>query len=216
MVTTMEHLRLSGHIKMIFHQNKFFSIFILLVLNGFCYSQSIDDWYGVELEKRLYPKIDTQQVKEVLLFIAKPSFVDPEYSIRVLDKVNQTVLEVRLIEKNLWNELFRLRRQGIQDVSLKTDFFSIAISPSFRNRMLSTFQRAIEINENRKKPSGPRFFDGTCYEFRVNECGRISLIEINYELEKSDIENCIAMTNYQIVNDVKSNLFEESKYEIYK
>ena len=67
-------------------------------MSGFCFSQSIDKWYKVELEKRLNPKIDTLQEKEVLLFIAKPSFVEPEYSVRVIDKANQSFLEVRLIE----------------------------------------------------------------------------------------------------------------------
>ncbi|MFZ4799964.1 MAG: hypothetical protein ACOYMA_20915 [Bacteroidia bacterium] len=204
------------HSKSNFHQNRFLCLLILLLISGFCYSQRFDVWYGVELEKRLYPKIDTLKEKEVLLFIAKPSFVDPEYSIRIVDKANKPFLEVRLIEKNLRNELFRLKCLGIQVVSVKTDSFSIAISPSFRNRILSTFIRAIEINENRKKPSGPRFFDGICYEFRVNECGKSSSVEIYYELEKSYIENSIAMTNFQIVTDIRTNLFDELKYNIYK
>ena len=123
MVTIIGRLQLFGIVKMKKHQSKYLCILLFLLMSGFSYSQRIDNWFKVELDKCLNPKIDTLHEKEVLLFIAKPSFVNPEYSIRVLDKANQTFLEVRSIEKNLWNEIFRLRSQGSSEVSLQTHFF---------------------------------------------------------------------------------------------
>ena len=212
----MGHTQLSGHIKMTFHQYKFLCILFLLLISGFSYSQRIDDWFKVELDKRLNPKIDTLQEKEVLLFIAKPSFVDPEYSIRVIDRGNQTFLEVRLIEKNLWTELFRLRRQGSSEVSLQTHFFSIEISTTFKNKMVGVFSKAILINENsKKKPSGPRTFDGTCFEFRINDNGKNASTTIDYELKYDDFEYQVAMTNLRIVDALKRHFFDESVYQVY-
>ncbi len=194
--------------------NCLFVIFFMLI-SVFSHGQSISDWYETELIKSLKPKIDTLKEKEVLLFIAKPSFVNPEYSIRIIEKANQSFLELRIIEKNLWDELFRLRRIGASEVTLQTHFFSTAISSTFKKRMLDTFSKAIFINENKEKPSEPRTFDGTCYEFSISHCEKSSSIIINYELDRSYLEYRIANTNYQIVNDIINNLFNETKYEIY-
>lgn len=191
-------------------------LIFLLLLSTFGYGQSLSDWYGVELAKSLFPKKDTLHEKEVLMFIAKPSFVNPEYSIRITEKANQSFLELRILEKNLWNELFRLRRIGSSELSLQTHLFSIPISNTFKNEMINVFSKAISMNESRQKPSEPRTFDGTCYEFQIKECGNYSTIKIDYELDKSYLEFKVAETNNKIVKDIIDNTFIESKYEMYK
>ena len=49
-------------------QRIFLCISTMLLISGFVYSQ-FD--YRLELEKRLYPKVDTATTKEVALFISK-------------------------------------------------------------------------------------------------------------------------------------------------
>ncbi len=216
MDTIMGHLQQSGIIKLRLYQLRFVFCFCLIHISALSYGQGLSEWYNTGIEKRLYPKVDSKKGNEVLLFVAKPSFVKPEYSLRIVEKANQSFLELRILEKNLWNELFRLRTMGASEITLSTQFYSIVISEFFKNKMLDAFSKAISANENRVKPSGPRTFDGICYEFHTFECEKQSIIKIDYNLERDDIENVIAFTNYQIANDIRNSSFEESKYAIYK
>jgi hypothetical protein len=212
----MGHLQQFGIIKLRHYQLRFLFCFCLIHISALSYGQGLSEWYNAELEKRLYPKVSSDNEKQVLMFVAKPSFVKPEYSLRIVEKANQSFLELRIIEKNLWNELFRLRTMGASEITLSNQFYSIVISEFFKNKMLDAFSNAISANENRVKPSGPRTFDGTCYEFYTFECGKEYTIKIDYNLEKNDIENVIAIANDQIANDIRNGLFAESKYDIYK
>jgi len=98
----------------------------LLLSIGVAFSQSKKGWvnmkryYEPELMKSLQPQIDSLQGKQVLLYIAKPSFVDPEHSIRLIDSHNQFFLEARILELNLWDELTNMSRKGDTIISIKT------------------------------------------------------------------------------------------------
>jgi len=192
-------------------QRIFLCISTLLLISGVVYSQ-FD--YRLELEKRLYPKVDTATTKEVALFISKPPFVEPEYSIRIIDIGNQSFIEARILEKNLWHEQFKQNKQT-DSLSVESYCYSAPVSEIFRNKMIKAFSKIILANENRKKISGPRFFDGTCYDFTIIDNGKIISTKIDYELKYNDFEYQVATTNLRIVDALKRHFFNDSVYKVY-
>ena len=202
-------------------QRKFLCISTLLLLSGFVYCQSD---FRLELEKRLYPKVDTATTKEVALFISKPSFVEPEYSIRIIDTGNQSFIEARILEKNLWHEQFNRNKQA-DSMSVRTHFYSAPVSNLFRNKIIKAFSKIIIANENKVKANelpntsgiykGPRIFDGTCYDFKINDNGKLIATTIDDELKYNDFEYRVVMTNLRIVDVLKRHFFNDSVYQVY-
>lgn len=204
----------------IMKRNSLYLLAIVLSIEVAC-SQSKKGWinmkryYEPELLNRLQPQIVTMKGKQVVLYIAKPSFVDPEHSIRLIDSCNQSLLEVRILERNLWDELTNMSKNCDTIISLKTHYFSIPVSQKFRNKMLKVFSVAIKLNESRKRPNGPITFDGTLCEFTIFEKEEITST-VDYDLEKKEFDYKISVVNLQIINDLKNGTFNESKYEIYR
>jgi len=190
---------------------KVFCLSILLLIPGFIYSQ-FD--YRLELEKRLCPKVDISTTKEVALFVSKPSFVELEYSIRIIDIGNQSFIEARILEKNLWHEQFNRDIQA-DSLLIKSYFYSASVSNYFRDKVVQVFSKIIISNENRSQTTGFLFFDGTCYDFKINDSGKIASTMIDYELKYSDFEYQVAMTNLRIVDALKRHPFNELVYQIY-
>lgn len=218
MDTTLEQLILGK--RHIMKRNSICLLALLLSI-GVGFSQSKKGWidmtrdYEPELTKCLQPQIDTLQGKQVLLYIAKPSFVDPEHSIRLIDSCNQSFLEARILERNLWDELTNMSKKGDTIISIKTHSISIPVSQKFKNKMLKIFSEVIKLNESRKRPNGPTTFDGTRCEFIILENGSITST-VDYNLEKKEFDYKASVANLQIINDLKNGTFNESKYEIYK
>lgn len=201
-------------------------LLVLLLISGSIYSQNGTFWfnYGSELEKRLCPVIDTTTTKEIVLFISTPASVKPEHSIRIVEIGNQSFIEARILERNLWDELSILTKEN-DSLSIKTSLFITPVSNSFRNKMVMTFSKVIVLDENTIKPKdfqevdGTRhiqIFDGTTYEFIIKDNGVLSHAKIRYELDSTDFRYQVSNTNLQIINDLKNNSFNESKYDIYK
>ncbi len=205
------------------HIMKCYSLYLLAtVLSiGVAFSQSKKDWvnmkryYEPELTKRLQPQIDTLQGKQVLLYIAKPSFVDPEHSIRLIDNCNQSFLEAHILERNLWDELTNMSKKGDTIISIKTHSISIPVSQKFKNKMLKIFSEVIKLNESRKRPNGPITFDGTLCEFVIFENGGTTST-VDYNLEKKEFDYKVSVVNLQIINDMRNGTFKESNYYVYK
>jgi len=207
-------------------QQKFYCLLAMLLISALIYSQNGTFWfdYRSELVKRIYPVIDTTTTKEIVLFIATPPSVKPEHSIRIVDIGNKSFIEVRILERNLWDELSKLTKQN-DSLSIKTYLFITPISGSFRNKMLMAFSNVIVLDENRIKPKnyqtvdgtihGLQIFDGTTYEFVINKNGILSQSKIQYDLDSTDFRSRIAMTNLQIINDLKNNSFNEFKYDVF-
>lgn len=201
-------------------QRNLLCILTLLSISGFVYSQ-FD--YRLELEKRLYPKVDTATTKEIALFISKPSFVEPEYSIRIIDVGNKSFIEARILERNLWEEQFKQNKTD--SLSVETYCYSAPVSNTFRNKVLMVFSKIIVLNQNKIKANelpnasgiykGPQIFDGICYEFIVNSNGEILSTTLAYELKYNDFEYQVAMTNLRIVDALKRHFFNESVYKVY-
>jgi hypothetical protein len=60
-----------------------------------------------------------------------------------------------------------------------------------------------------------RLYDGPTYEFVINDKVH-SQSTIEFSLDSTDFRDKVIKTNLQIVNDLKNNTFDESKYDIYK
>lgn len=206
-------------------------------MSGLVYSQygTMRFNYNSELEKRLFPKIDTATTKEIVLFCERPSFDNPEQSLRIVVIGNQSFIEARMLERNLWIELNRIKPSD--SLSVETCFFSAPISNSFRTKILETFSRVIVFHNSTIKPKkiikrtfgyqngkligedeveGPDIFDGTSYLFRLNDNVISPTIIIGCSLGSNDFRYQVSMANLQIINDLKNNLFVESKYDVYK
>lgn len=203
---------------------KFLYLLTLLLIPGSIFSQNGIFWfnYESELEKRLNPVIDTITTKEVVFFKAKPSFIEPEHSIRIIEFGNQTFIEARILERNLWTKLSELTKQN-DSLLIKTYLFVKPVSISFRNKMIIAFSKVIVLDTNTIKRKeyessdgtihGVQIFDGTTYEFITNSNGVLSKAIIRYELNSSDFRWQVINTNLEIINDLKNDLFNESKYD---
>ena len=204
------------NIKARIFQRKYLFLLKVLLITGYAHCQSINNgkYYHSQLERLLNPQIDTLKEKEVALFVSRPSSSEPEYSIRIIDKGNQSFIEARILGKNLWQSQFKQNRQT-DTLPVNAYFYSASVSSSFRNKMIQVFSKIIVLNQNREKPNAPRIFDGTCYEFRINNNGEIVSTLIDSELKYTDLEYQVAMTNFRIVEALKKQSFHESVYQVY-
>lgn len=202
------------------HQ-KLFCQLIMILFAGFVSGQSqkkgidLSKGYKNELTDRLCPEVDTSTTKVVVLFIAKPSSTDPECSIRIIDKGNESFIEARILGMNLWEEQYKQKKQA-DSLSIESSFYSVPVSRSFRYKMFAAFKKVIELHENRIKPNGIQLYDGICYEFMVNNNGNKLFAKIDYNLKYDDFRDQVASTNLRIIDVMRRHSFNESAYEIYK
>ncbi len=179
---------------------------------GFCQSEKkavdLDLLYREELKVNLFPQVDPLKIKEVLLFVAEPSF-KPEYSLRIMTVDNQHIMEVRLLEKSLWGELLqRAIERGDKPLSLSVSFFSVPVSNKFKNNMLKSFTEVVDSTKNENDLS----VGGIIYQFWIfDKKGKIRSVEVNAP-EIDTIQNRLATLCTSIVNDVNSRSFDESEY----
>lgn len=164
--------------------------------------------YKSELCNYLFPKVDTLIDKVVVLFFVMP-INNPEYSIRIIDRENQSFIEARFLEKSLWNELFQhLIRKDVNPLLLNVNFFSVPISTQFKEKMLIAFTNVI----HNKKISNEIPVDGTSYEFWIfDQNARVRSLEVNSP-EYGTIEDSMAGLCARMSNDLRNSSFEESKY----
>jgi hypothetical protein len=109
-------------------------------------------------------------------------------------------------------------------MSISTNYFSEPISNSFKNKILVNFSKVIENNksddesEKLKKIPGQsvriRLYDGTIYEFEVNNDMSVKHTIIKREPIIGDLYYKVTTTNDQIINDLKDGTFNELKYDI--
>lgn len=109
--------------------------------------------------------------------------------------------------------------------SLKTIEFTKPISTTFRNKLLMAFYKVIDLHSKTNKSvsyqdaNGDvhlRLYDDPIYKFTVKDNDSWSSAKIEYDLDPTDFRYTVAITNLQLINDLKNGTFSESKYEIYK
>jgi hypothetical protein len=189
----------------------------LITSTGYCQQLS----YESELQKRLNPVIDTLTTKEIALFTAIATDV-PEHSIRIVEENSHLFIEVRILEKNLAKEYYSI---GKKIDFFKTIEFTKTISNAFMNKVVKAFYKAIDLHSKTNKSASYqdangdvhlRLYDGPIYAFTVKDNNIWSSAKIEYDLDPTDFRYTVAITNLQLINDLKNGTFSESKYEIYK
>ena len=199
---------------------KFTYLLALLLITGTAYCQHFN--YEYELKKRLTPIIDTTNTKEIAFFLAVETSNVPEHSIRIVEKDKQAFIEVRMPERNLAKEFFSTKQRVD---SIKTLVFIKPISNNFKLKIITAFQKVIELHPKIHKPLiyedadgnvHVSTYDGPCYDFIVKLNDVWSKCEILLDLEQNDFIHSVTQTNLLLINDMKSGTFKESNYEIYK
>jgi hypothetical protein len=192
----------------------FLTVFLFACL---AYGQSekvridIGEIYQARLEEHLFPNIDTLVANEIVLFYVIPSFAT-EYSIRIIERGDQSYIEGRSLEKSLWYELLRrFTDHDDKPFSVNVSLNSMPISNKFKERMLDAFNDLM-ISNKAIGNCGELQFDGIIYVFSIFDInGKVSTIE-SHSPEPGIIENDLANLFTQMANDLKSHSFEEVKY----
>ncbi len=203
-----------SYLKKEIFQRKYLCFLTLFLFAGWGYGQSgkvkidLEKLYKSRLEEHLFPQIDTLIEKEVVLFFAKPSF-NPEYSIRIVERGNQSFIEGRSLEKNLWSELLEhIKKQDEKSFSLNVSFYSKLISNNFKDRMLTSIANLI----HNKKINDELPVDGISYDFRIfDKRERVRSVEVNSPKSGTIDDNMVNLCT-QMINDLKSQSFDETKY----
>lgn len=167
--------------------------------------------YQERLAEHLFPNIDTLAANEIVLFYAIPSF-ENEYSIRIVERGEQSFIEGRFLEKNLWHELLkRFIKKDEKPFSVNVSLNSMPISNIFKDRMLKTFDNLMNYDKA-ITDCNDLVFDGIRYVFVIfDKNKRISTIE-PHSPEPDTLEYDLANLLTQMANDLKSQSFDEVVY----
>lgn len=101
-------------------------------------------------------------------------------------------------------------------MKLKVNNFSVSVSEQFSKMILVVFNKVKLWNCNKINSKKNWVYDGTSFDFRINDNGKITIISFNSDLDSTDYRLQVANTNLQIINDIKNGSFDELKYSIYK
>ncbi len=162
--------------------------------------------YRSEIEHWLLPtNSEVNQTPYLAAFLVHPE-LDPDYSVCLKDSARQLFLELRVLDKNLWHELFTrvIQRQSLV-LSFKTTVYSTSVSKRFKKKMISAFAK---ISPNRES----LFFDDTTYEVFTVKNGEMKNIRIPLVRKPESYESGIVKLFTQISGDLKNNSFKESNY----
>lgn len=167
--------------------------------------------YNSNLEKHLFPPVDSIVSQEIILFLVKPSF-EPEYSLRIVNRDNHFFIEGRLLTKSLWDEFtLHINNHDEKPISLEVSFFSKEVSNNFVNRMEMAFISLI----NHKRSFDEIYVasvDGITYLFKINnKKERVSSKEVNNP-KAGTVEDNMAVYCNRIVGELKNQTFDESNY----
>lgn len=171
----------------------------------------IGEIYQARLAEHLFPNIDTLIANEIALFYAKPSF-EPQYSIRIVEQGDQSYIEGRFLEKNLWYELLsRFINHDKKPFSVNVSLNSMQISSEFKERVVDTFENLIHCNRTIDDCDNLQF-DGISYVFIIfDKNERVNTLETDTP-KPGTLENDLANLFTQMANDLKTQSFNEAKY----
>lgn len=178
----------------------------------------------IDITKYLNPPILSSDTIINIVFITYPE-TEANSSLRIIFTKGRSHLEVRYLEKNIREELFKATANS---APIKVHFRSVPIGDSFRKKILEKFFKVITLNEeeNRieqaKKNKIIEIYDGANYVLwahRDRQIFRTNIRGDKFQYPKcngdSDLRYQIKTTNLQIIEDVKMKRFHEFKYLIY-
>jgi len=170
----------------------------------------ISEIYRTEIKRLLLPNdSSTIRTPVVAAFLVHPELY-PDYSFCLKDSASQFLLEMRALDKNLWQELFArfIQKQSLT-LPIKTSIFSTQVSKKFKKKIIQAFDRVKPIKED---PDVVAFYDGTTYEFIWSKNGEIMKIPFPYGIKAESYEYKLINLLELILSDLKKNSFEESRY----
>lgn len=190
-----------------------FLIFVFAFV-GHCQSGKsrvdINKIYESEVERLLLPRDSLlAQTHIVAAFLAHPN-PDADYSICLKDSARQFYLEMRLLDKNLNQELItRIMKKQSLTLSLKTSIYSTQVSKEFKKKIIQSFDHIKAIKDD---PTVVSFYDGTTYEFIWAKDGEMKKIPFPHGVNAESYEYKLINLLELILSDLKKNSFTESVY----
>ncbi len=163
--------------------------------------------YRSEIEHWLLPtSSDVTQTPYLAAFLVHPE-LDPDYSVCLKDSAKQFFIELRLLDKNLWHELFsRVIQKQSLILSFKTSIYSNSVSKRFKKKILAAFDK---ISPDKLPPAN---YDGISYSVFTVKNGEMKNVHISHELKAESYESEFIKLLTQISSDLKNNSFKESNY----
>ena len=190
------------------------SLISVVAYSGYCQSGKsrvdINKVYESEAKRLLLPSDNlSTQTPVIVVFLAHPVLA-PDYSICLKDSARQLFLELRLLDKNINQELMTrfMQKQSLL-LPLKASVYKASVSKDFKRKMLQAFDCISPIKDD---PFHPVQYDGITYEFVRNKDGKMKKISIEYELATDSYESRLIQILDSITNDLKTKLFDESQY----
>ncbi|NDP20517.1 MAG: hypothetical protein GZ091_05505 [Paludibacter sp.] len=166
-----------------------------------------------ELQKHLYPPVDSLTTKELAVFVLFP-LGKPNSSLRLIEKNGKTYIEVRSLYKNVGEEtLMAFVNHNYKPLSIQTDSFTVEVSRCFKNIMLDAFKKTVHEKFINMFPKKIQLYHGTSFKFWTNENGNTVSINIKKDSDPLYFGQKFAKINLQIIDDLKNGVFDELKYE---
>ncbi len=193
---------------------KLFTLLLLFVSITKVNAQSdILSDYRTIIEKRLHPVEMDKSAVEILFFMARPYFGDPEYSFSIVEINSLFYIRARILKKNLWQELSQLREKNQRLIPVHTPVFTKLISTSFKDSVLGAFRKSISSFRKRELPEGVVcMYDGPVFEFKVFSENDVDYIVVDDDINNYKYELKLTTLLERVVRDLKNGLFDESKY----
>jgi hypothetical protein len=184
-------------------------LIIIVILNTNLYSQTsknrlVTNYYkGIEF----YLSPDTVDFKREILFISKPSFSSPEYSVAVEKKGDSSMLKLRSFKSNYWELVFSNRRNDTVMVISKIDSFTVSVTGPFSDKLISIFQIVLQDDPDLNVMKFD-VYDGTTYNISNKKYERV-IRENNFVYK--NYYNLVVLCE-SIANAIKTGDFKESFY----
>jgi len=205
-----------------FGKSKLFStklwgiVFLVFVAAFVGYGQSgkprvdINKVYNSEVKRLLLPSDSmVVQAPVVAAFLVHPE-IYPDYSFCLKDSTRQFYLEMRLLDKNLNQELMtRFMQKQSLILPLKTSIYSTRVSKKFKKKIIQAFDRVRPVKQD---PNVVCFYDGTTYEFIWVKDGEMKKIPFPYGIKAESYEYKVINLLERILSDLKKDSFKEPYY----
>lgn len=191
-------------------------VFLIFVVafGGYCQSGKprvdINKIYHSEIKRLLLPSDGlTIQTPVVAAFLVHPE-IYPDYSFCLKDSAGQFFLEMRLLDKNLNQELMtRFMQKQSLTLPLKTSIYSTRVSKKFKKKIIHALD---QINPVKEDPFHPVQYDGTTYEFIWVKHRKMKKIPMSYGIKAESYEYKLINLFELILSDLRKNSFKESVY----
>jgi hypothetical protein len=171
-------------------------------------------FYQTEAERLLLP-VNTPETKTsvVAAYLVHP-MADADYSVCLKDSARHALLELRLLDQNLWREVLTgfMQKKSLQVSSLHASVYSFSVSRRFKKKMVNAFDRVSPVRKH-PLPSGlAEFYDDTTYEFRWVAKREPKQKRINFAIRNDSYESGLIKLLDQMAADLKNHTFKEKGF----